>query len=75
MDSPPQSKRRRVAPIYAAWRLTWFWSPWGNPLQEQWIGRCGDQIGASVYIGVGALFDFVAGAVERAPLWIRQIWG
>ncbi|MBP9830708.1 MAG: WecB/TagA/CpsF family glycosyltransferase [Polaromonas sp.] len=46
----------------------------GNPLQEQWIGRCGDQIGASVYIGVGALFDFVAGAVERAPLWIRQIW-
>lgn len=45
----------------------------GNPLQEEWIARCSEKTGATVCIGVGALFDFVAGKVQRAPLWIRQL--
>lgn len=45
----------------------------GNPLQEAWIARCADQAGATVCIGVGALFDFVAERVQRAPMWIRRI--
>lgn len=45
----------------------------GNPLQEAWIARCADQTGAVVSIGVGALFDFVAERVVRAPAWIRRI--
>ena len=45
----------------------------GNPLQEKWISRCAEQTGATVCIGVGALFDFVAGKVQRAPQWMRQI--
>lgn len=45
----------------------------GNPLQEEWIARCGEKTGAVVCIGVGALFDFVAGEVTRAPAWIRQM--
>jgi alpha-1,3-mannosyltransferase len=45
----------------------------GNPVQEHWIGRCSEKTGASVCIGVGALFDFVAGKVQRAPLWVRRI--
>jgi exopolysaccharide biosynthesis WecB/TagA/CpsF family protein len=45
----------------------------GNPHQEQWIARniTGDH--ATLAFGVGALFDFLAGEVPRAPLWIRQI--
>lgn len=45
----------------------------GNPLQEEWIARCAAQTGATVCVGVGALFDFTAGAVQRAPLWVRQL--
>lgn len=45
----------------------------GNPLQEEWIARCSDRTGATVCVGVGALFDFVAGQVLRAPKWIRKI--
>ena len=45
----------------------------GNPLQEEWIARCAEKTGATVCIGVGAFFDFVAGQVPRAPLWIRQL--
>ena len=45
----------------------------GNPRQELWIA---DQITithATVPIGVGAFFDFMAGEVPRAPQWVIDI--
>ncbi|HET9396650.1 MAG TPA: WecB/TagA/CpsF family glycosyltransferase, partial [Nitrospiraceae bacterium] len=45
----------------------------GDPLQEHWIVRYGDQTGAKLLIGVGALFDFVSGKTGRAPAWMRRI--
>ena len=42
----------------------------GNPKQELWIAQHGPRC-ASCCLGVGALFDFVAGDVKRAPRWIR----
>ncbi len=44
----------------------------GNPRQESWIS---DKLGpqhCSVAAGVGALFDFFAGEVPRAPELVRQ---
>ncbi|QIZ78446.1 WecB/TagA/CpsF family glycosyltransferase [Ferrimonas lipolytica] len=45
----------------------------GNPLQERWLDRNLSQTGAVVGIGVGALFDFTAGDVSRAPSWLRKM--
>lgn len=45
----------------------------GNPLQERWIAEKIDIRHASVVAGVGALLDFLAGEVERAPDAIRQM--
>src|SRR5947209_4371236 len=45
----------------------------GNPLQEEWIAAHTAAIGAPLAIGVGALFDFLAGAVPRAPLPMRRL--
>jgi alpha-1,3-mannosyltransferase len=45
----------------------------GNPQQEIWIADNLDMTGARLAIGVGALFDFLAEAVPRAPLWVRRI--
>jgi alpha-1,3-mannosyltransferase len=45
----------------------------GNPLQELWIDEFGAKTGAKVLFGVGALFDFEAGSVCRAPEWIRSL--
>ena len=45
----------------------------GNPLQELWIDEFGAKTGAKLLFGVGALFDFEADAVRRAPMWIRRI--
>jgi alpha-1,3-mannosyltransferase len=43
----------------------------GNPIQEQWIEKYAGLTGASLVIGVGALLDFTAGEVKRAPKWVR----
>lgn len=45
----------------------------GTPLQEKWIGRHITEEHARVVIGVGALFDFLAGRVPRAPEWVRRL--
>jgi exopolysaccharide biosynthesis WecB/TagA/CpsF family protein len=45
----------------------------GNPLQEKWIDAniCSGE--ARVAAAVGALFDFLAGEVPRAPDWLRRL--
>lgn len=43
----------------------------GCPKQERWIAEHRGRINA-VMIGVGAAFDFHAGTVKRAPLWMRE---
>ena len=40
--------------------------------QEHWMLAHRGQVNA-VMLGVGAAFDFAAGTVSRAPLWVR--WG
>lgn len=54
----------------------------GNPLQERWIAEKIDARHASVAAGIGALFDFLAGEVTRAPEairlmrleWLYRLW-
>jgi alpha-1,3-mannosyltransferase len=43
----------------------------GNPEQELWLMERLDQTGCQLGFGVGALFDFMAGAVPRAPGWMQ----
>jgi exopolysaccharide biosynthesis WecB/TagA/CpsF family protein len=44
----------------------------GNPKQEQWIEANVTSEHATIAIGVGALFDFLADEVVRAPVWIQR---
>ncbi len=45
----------------------------GNPAQEQWIARTITGEHARLAFGVGALFDFLAGEVIRAPAALRAL--
>lgn len=45
----------------------------GNPRQEKWIAEKLGPRHCSVAAGIGAFFDFLAGEVTRAPLWIRRL--
>jgi N-acetylglucosaminyldiphosphoundecaprenol N-acetyl-beta-D-mannosaminyltransferase len=44
----------------------------GNPKQERWIARYGQEVGAPVCIGIGGTLDFLTGATVRAPMWMQR---
>jgi exopolysaccharide biosynthesis WecB/TagA/CpsF family protein len=44
----------------------------GNPRQERWIDRHLEAADVPLAIGVGALFDYLAGRLPRAPQWMRR---
>lgn len=45
----------------------------GAPRQETWIRQRFDELNAHVAIGVGGLFDFYSGNMNRAPVWMREV--
>jgi alpha-1,3-mannosyltransferase len=45
----------------------------GNPAQELWLADNLEATGCRLGFAVGALFDFLAGEVPRAPSWVRSI--
>lgn len=47
------------------------WVSLGCPKQEKWMADHRGRINA-VMIGVGAAFDYHAGTIQRAPLWMQQ---
>jgi len=47
------------------------WVSLGCPKQEQWMAAQRGKVRA-VMIGVGAAFDYHAGTIQRAPLWMQR---
>lgn len=47
------------------------WVSLGCPKQEQWMAEHRERIDA-VMIGVGAAFDYHAGTIQRAPIWMQH---
>lgn len=45
----------------------------GHPKQERWIEMHRDDLPVSVAIGVGCVFDLIAGRSRRAPGWMQRI--
>jgi N-acetylglucosaminyldiphosphoundecaprenol N-acetyl-beta-D-mannosaminyltransferase len=46
---------------------------YGAPAQERWLARSLGPLGIPVGIGVGGVFNFLAGEVPRAPGWMRRL--
>jgi exopolysaccharide biosynthesis WecB/TagA/CpsF family protein len=44
----------------------------GKPRQEEWIAEHGYASGAKVCLGFGAVADFLAGRIPRAPRWMAN---
>ncbi|MDD5347333.1 MAG: WecB/TagA/CpsF family glycosyltransferase, partial [Candidatus Omnitrophica bacterium] len=42
------------------------------PKQEKWIYKHRGQYQVPVSIGIGVSFEFVAGMVKRAPVWMQK---
>ena len=48
------------------------WVGLSTPKQEKWMAAHIDRLATTVMIGVGAAFDFHAGLVAEAPLWVHN---
>lgn len=46
---------------------------YGAPAQDKWIARNLPRLKVSMAMGVGGTFDFIAGTIPRAPLWMRNV--
>ena len=73
LDDPDAAARdreicRRINDSGASILLVGF----GNPKQELWLERNRNDIDCNIAIGVGGTFNFIAGAVKRAPDWMRR---
>jgi N-acetylglucosaminyldiphosphoundecaprenol N-acetyl-beta-D-mannosaminyltransferase len=49
------------------------WVALGSPRQERWMAKHRGDLDAPLLIGVGAAFDFLAGAKAQAPRWLQRI--
>jgi N-acetylglucosaminyldiphosphoundecaprenol N-acetyl-beta-D-mannosaminyltransferase len=67
----PDENRRMVEAVNAA-RPDLLWVGLSAPKQEKWIFAHLNQLEVPVAIGVGAVFDFAAGKLKRAPLWMQK---
>ena len=48
------------------------WVGLGTPRQERWMSDHIERLNASILIGVGAAFDFLAGTKAQAPRWMQR---
>ncbi len=46
---------------------------YGAPVQDKWIARNLPRLRVKMAMGVGGAFDFIAGVVPRAPLWMQRL--
>lgn len=44
----------------------------GNPKQELWFNRNRHKLNVAVTIGIGGTYEFIAGTVNRAPVWMQN---
>lgn len=62
---------RMVAAVRAA-RPHLLFVAFGAPRQELWIHAHLDDLAVPVCVGVGGTFNFLSGAIPRAPVWMRR---
>ncbi len=71
LDRDPETHDAIVAELRAA-RPDLVFLAFGCPKQEILMHRIARAVRPAVLVGVGASFDFVAGAVQRAPEWVSE---
>ncbi len=75
--SPPygswdDAEQRRIRRLIADSGATCVWVGLGCPKQERWLAEHIDVLPPALYFAVGAAFDFHAGTIRRAPLWMQR---
>jgi N-acetylglucosaminyldiphosphoundecaprenol N-acetyl-beta-D-mannosaminyltransferase len=71
--SPAQEEEGALVEMVNASRADILFVAYGAPEQDKWIARNLPRLRVRMAMGVGGAFDFIAGVLPRAPLWLRQL--
>lgn len=76
MYSPPfrpmtEEEDRQITEEMNSCKPDFIWVGLGAPKQEKWMAAHDGKV-CGVMLGVGAGFDFHAGTIKRAPLWMQE---
>jgi N-acetylglucosaminyldiphosphoundecaprenol N-acetyl-beta-D-mannosaminyltransferase len=71
--SPRAEEEAHIHALIAAGNPDVLLVAYGHPAQDLWIARNQPRLRVPVAIGVGGLLDYLAGAVPRAPRWMRRL--
>ncbi len=74
MGEWPEGEHERIGTLIRESGANCVWVGLGCPKQERWLAEQldDDTLPPALYFAVGAAFNFHAGLVSQAPLWIRQ---
>lgn len=70
-ETPRLMKKMRLLKVNASGADILFVA-YGAPEQDKWIARNLPRLQVKMAMGVGGSFDFIAGVIPRAPLWMRR---
>ena len=76
MYSPPfralsEEEDKEIIKMINAADADFVWVGLGAPKQERWMADHQGQV-KGLMVGVGAAFDYLAGNIERAPMWMQK---
>jgi N-acetylglucosaminyldiphosphoundecaprenol N-acetyl-beta-D-mannosaminyltransferase len=75
--SPPfrpltSGEKCELASLVAKLNPDVFWVGLSTPKQEKFMAQNWESLDATLFVGVGAAFDFHAGRVRQAPYWMQR---
>jgi N-acetylglucosaminyldiphosphoundecaprenol N-acetyl-beta-D-mannosaminyltransferase len=68
----PEAEKENIARAIEAAQPDIVWVGLGSPRQDQWMYDFRNRVTTPVLIGVGAAFDFHAGRLRQAPMWMQE---
>lgn len=71
----PETDAARIRSAIDAVRPDVVWVGMSAPKQEKWMAANASLVDAGAIACVGAVFDYYAGTLERAPAWLRRVGG
>jgi N-acetylglucosaminyldiphosphoundecaprenol N-acetyl-beta-D-mannosaminyltransferase len=71
--SPDPAEEDEIVSRVRATRPDVLFVAYGAPAQDYWIARNLARLEVPVAMGVGGTFDFIAGVVPRAPVWMQRL--
>jgi N-acetylglucosaminyldiphosphoundecaprenol N-acetyl-beta-D-mannosaminyltransferase len=68
----PEAEKEKIVQAIESAKPDIVWVGLGTPRQESWLYEFRHRLTVPVLIGVGAAFDFHAGKLKRAPVWMQE---